>query len=602
MRKKIFIYYVILIFTGVSLTGFFASQLTRKLYEHEVVERLKITANLIKHQLSENRTKGIPFNYDDIAGKYTDILDSSLDKDKYSVSKSSAAKISRITFIDYNGNVLGESGTRYESMENHSNRKEIQQALKGVVGTDKRFSNTLKMDFIYLAVPLEFSDVLLRVAVPLTQIRLIDRVIVRYSLMGILVGLIATILLAYKFSNTLAHPINELISVSGEISRGNYKIRVDAKSDDELGDLAETFNDMAEKLENTVADITDKNLKMDSIINSMTDAIIAVDSSCRIILINTIAYQLFSLEEGSRIIGTNILELLRNNTVTSALEETLKINASTVNDITTGSEPLKILRVRTNPIKSAKGEMGNSGAILTIQDITNIKKLEQMRTEFVSNVTHELKTPLTSIRGFVETLKNGAIDDRKVAEKFLEIIDIEAERLYMLINDILQLSEIEIKQKDTNITTCKFEPLILDVFSLLQSAADKKGVELKYEAEKNLTINVNKDRVKQMLINLVDNAIKYNKSGGKVFVKASRGEGRIVITVKDTGIGIAPEHTGRIFERFYRVDKGRSRSMGGTGLGLSIVKHIVNLYNGSVSVDSQVGKGTEFIVQLPVQC
>jgi len=595
MRKKIFIYYVILIFIGVSFTGFLASHLTRRLYEHEVIERLKITADLIEHQLSDYRARGIPFNYDNMATKYADILNLSTDGDSYP-----SHRIARITFIDTNGNILGESGINYEGMENHASRREVQQALKGSVGTDKRFSSTLKMDFIYLAVPLEATGSILRVAVPLTQLKVINRIILRYSLLSMLSGIALTILLAFRFASTLTRPIKELISVSGEISQGHYLKRVNIKSDDELGELAETFNEMAEKLQNTIMDITDKNLKLDSIINSMTDAIIAVDSNYKIILINTIAYQLLSIDVNSNVIGMNILEVIRNNMVASALEQTLRTNTSTVNDITKIDESTKIFRVRTNPIKSLEGKTGNSGAVITIQDITNIKKLEQIRTEFVSNVTHELKTPLTSIRGFVETLKNGAIDNQEVAKNFLDIIDIEAERLNILINDILQLSEIETKQRDTNITTHNFEPLVMDVFSLLQSAADKKDIQLNHFIEKNLKITANRDRIKQMLINLVDNAIKYNKPAGKVIVKAFRAEGRIVISVKDTGIGIPSEHTDRIFERFYRVDKGRSRSMGGTGLGLSIVKHIVHLYNGDVRAESKVGKGTEFIIQLPV--
>ena len=226
--------------------------------------------------------------------------------------------------------------------------------------------------------------------------------------------------------------------------------------------------------------------------------------------------------------------------------------------------------------------------------------MEQIRTEFVSNVTHELKTPLTSIRGFIETLRNGAINDPDVAEKFLEIIDIEAERLYMLINDILHLSEIETKQKDNNIETYEFEPIVEEVLSILQGAADKKNVALISEVKNDIKITANRDRIKQMLINLIENGIKYNNEGGNVMISANKAEGKVIFSVKDSGIGIAKEHLPRIFERFYRVDKGRSRNMGGTGLGLSIVKHIVNLYSGDIKVNSEPGEGTEFIIKLPM--
>jgi two-component system phosphate regulon sensor histidine kinase PhoR len=228
-----------------------------------------------------------------------------------------------------------------------------------------------------------------------------------------------------------------------------------------------------------------------------------------------------------------------------------------------------------------------------------MKKLEQIRTEFVSNVTHELKTPLTSIRGFVETLRSGAVKDADVTAQFLEIIDIEVERLTMLINDILQLSEIENNHSDTNIGTHNLTDIITEVISILQSSADKKSIKLTVEAAPKIAIQANRDRIKQMLINLIDNAIHYNVENGSVRIKAVKAEGRLVISVADSGIGIAQQHLSRIFERFYRVDKGRSRNMGGTGLGLSIVKHIVNLYDGDIQVESEPGMGTRFIVQLP---
>lgn len=227
--------------------------------------------------------------------------------------------------------------------------------------------------------------------------------------------------------------------------------------------------------------------------------------------------------------------------------------------------------------------------------------MEQIRTEFVSNVTHELKTPLTSIRGFVETLKNGAIEDTSVAVKFLDIIDIEAERLYTLINDILQLSEIEAMQKDEGIIEMDLRQIIDEVVLILKSSADKKNITLEVSSTPSqIQVIANRNRIKQMLINLIDNAIKYNVENGKVDIKVEKHNGNTIISIKDTGIGIPKIHHSRIFERFYRVDKGRSRNMGGTGLGLSIVKHIVNLYSGDINIISEPGKGTEFVVKLPL--
>ena len=356
---------------------------------------------------------------------------------------------------------------------------------------------------------------------------------------------------------------------------------------------------MTLKLEENMTQMTDKSIKIDSIIDSMPSGIIAVDTHSRIILINSIACETFDIINNPGIIGVNIIELIRNNKINLLLNESIEKNVSLVNEIFLSSPSEKVLRIYTNPIKTKTSESINSGGLLFMQDITSIRKLEQIKTEFVSNVTHELKTPLTSIRGFIETLRGGAINDTDVSERFLEIIDIEAERLYTLINDILQLSEIETKQNDTNIETYTLKPIVEEIFSILQGTAEKNGITLVYDISDKLKIVANRNRIKQMLINLVDNGIMYNCPNGNVRIHAYKAAGKVVITVKDTGIGIPPDHLPRIFERFYRVDRGRSRSMGSTGLGLSIVKHIVNLYIGDIKVYSQPGKGTEFIISLP---
>lgn len=586
---------MVLVLIGISVTGFFVSEFEQRLYKNEVEQRLRLTAALIDHQMSDAIKNGEKVDLNQITKSYSEIL-----------SKSSTAtgtaldKESRVTFVDYEGKVLGESDTNYQNMENHLHRKEIQEAIKGNIGEDIRVSKTLKMEFLYVAMPATSIKAILRVSVPLIQIEKINHTIWFYCIIGILTGFLLTSLLAWSFSTSVTKPVNELIGVSKQISGGNYTKRADVRSNDELGQLARTFNEMAEELDRTVADLTDKNIKFDSILNSMTNGFLAVDSSFRIILVNTIACQLFNIGDENAIIGVKLVEVVRNHMINELLAQTINKGISLTNEINIGVPGEKVFRVYTNPIRSRSNPGANTGGILTIHDITNLKKLEQIRTDFVSNVTHELKTPLTSIRGFVETLRGGAINDGDVAEKFLEIIDIEAERLYMLINDILQLSEIETRQMDTDLGRHNIKGIIEEVIAILHINAEKKKVSLKVDADERVNILVNRDRIKQMIINLVDNAINYNVENGSVTVTAFRVEGRLVITVKDTGIGIAQQHLSRIFERFYRVDKGRSRNMGGTGLGLSIVKHIVNLYNGDIKVESKPGKGTEFIIQLPV--
>lgn len=596
MKKRIFRYYVILVIIGVLVTGFFTSQLAQMFYKYEVEEKLKNTANLIKYQVHENTVSGThPIDYNKLAGTYAGILNSENQHDMSQADSTHA----RITFINYNGVVLGESETDFHSMDNHLYRKEVQEALKGNIGQDTRFSKSLKVDFLYLAVPLTSEKIIVRISVPLIQLKKIDKIIMIYTALGILLGLLLTIVLALRFSSTITRPVNELISVSQEIAAGNFSKRASTGTNDEIGQLASAFNETASKLEKTLADMTDKNLKVNSIINSMIDGIVAIDSSYRVLLINNTACEMFGIKNGPGVLGINIIELVRNNQINSILTETVQKNIPQVSEVVIGPPTDKIYRVYTTPIISQTTDPINSGGIATIHDITNLKKLEQIRTEFVSNVTHELKTPLTSIRGYIETLRSGAINDKAVSEKFLDIIDIESERLYTLINDILQLSEIETKQMDSNIQTHHLKTTVEEVFSILSGVADKKGVTLNFEVDDKLMITANRDRIKQMLINLIDNGIKYNVENGYVHIKAFKEKGKVVFIIKDSGIGIAEEHIQRIFERFYRVDKGRSRNMGGTGLGLSIVKHIVNLYSGNIRVNSRVGEGTEFIIQLP---
>lgn len=594
MRRKVFLSYIILVVIGISITGYFSLQVAQRYYTQEVNEKLENTARMIEYHLTQDLSEGNPIDYPDAASQYARVLNQASAKAAFG-----AKEYSRVTFVDYKGNVLGESDTNYTGMENHLERKEIQEALQGKTGMDIRTSKTLNTDFLYLAITMEANRTIIRVAMPLPQLNKIGHEILLYSFIGILTGLVLTVLLAFKFSSSLTRPIGDLIFVLKEISLGNYSKRVEIKSRDELGTLALSFNAMAAQLEKIVSEMKDKNIKFDSIINSMTSGIIAVDNNFKVLLINSIASDIFGIKHGPGTVGINLVELVRNSRVNDLLKETIDKNTSLLKEVSVGSPENKVLRIYTNPIRPNITSALNSGGVAVIQDVTSIKKLEQIRTEFVSNVTHELKTPLTSIRGFIETLRSGASEDKDILGKFLEIIDIEAERLYMLINDILQLSEIETKQQDTNIATYDLEPIIGEIVSILSGVAEKKDIQLTAQCDAGLKITANRDRIKQMLINLIDNGIKYNKSNGSVAVKAWKTEGKVIISVKDTGIGIAPSHLPRIFERFYRVDKGRSRNMGGTGLGLSIVKHIVNLYNGDIKVNSEPGKGTEFIIQLP---
>lgn len=332
------------------------------------------------------------------------------------------------------------------------------------------------------------------------------------------------------------------------------------------------------------------------IVNSISNGIIAVDKNLKTILVNPFACSILDIPSEQHILNIKIQDIINDEGICNLLEKSIIEDCSFSEEVTLDNNS-KILSITINPIKSDSNIIG---AVLFIQDITKMRNLEKIGQEFVSNVSHELKTPLTSIRGFIETLKNGAINDHAVAYKFLDIIDIEAERLFFLINDILALSEIETMKQDANLSSINLEEIISDSVTVLQGQAEKKNISINYDIEPNLKLKVSKHKLMQLVLNLMDNSIKYSPDYSWIKINARKSANSIIISFKDSGIGISKEHQTRIFERFYRVDKGRSRSLGGTGLGLSIVKHIVDIYNGTITLNSEVGKGTEFIVTFPV--
>lgn len=591
MKKQLLISYLIIVITSILVIGVLVSYLEQNLYKEETINKLHNILILSDQSLMIQKEAKLRTDFNVEATR----LASSL---VLSEEEKNLSEHIRVTFINLKGVVIGESQTDFKKMENHANRKEFIQALSGGVGTDIRNSKTLMIDFIYVAMKLKSYETVLRVSVPMTHIRGLNNMIWIYLLFGVGAGILLTLILGYQFSLRITYPVKKLIEATKEIESGKYNQRVSIESKDELGQLGENFNMMAEKLEGTVEELVDKNLKFDAIMNSIVNAIIAVDSNFKIILANKVSRTLFNISIKEELLGKNFPEVIRNNQILNLLTDTIENNSSIVKEIVIGVNDEKTLRIYSNPISGGAVPVTKGGIIL-VQDITEIRKLEQIRTEFVSNVTHELKTPLTSIRGFVETLRNGAIEDTVVSGKFLEIIDIEAERLYMLINDILQLSEIEHRQSDYNISKNNLKLIAEEVISILEGLAAKKNVSLELVCPQDVFMEVNRDRLKQMFINLIENAVKYNVDKGKVTIEIIKTLDSINISVEDTGIGIPKEHLTRVFERFYRVDKGRSRSMGGTGLGLSIVKHIVNLYNGDIKVVSNLEKGTSFSLRFP---
>lgn len=586
MKKKILKYYLLLIVFVLVLTVIFTTQISKRYYKSEVENKLESIGISIQYYLLQHSSSS-PIDYNQLAEDFAN---------NYNQSITSPNDSLRVTFIDLNGKVLGDSEANYTTMENHTSRKEVQEALLGIIGKDYRSSATLDFDLLYMAIPVKQLGLIVRISIPLTKLSIIDRITWSYSALIILSALVISVIVSLRIAETVIRPLNDIIHASKEISEGNYSKSILVSSKDEVGQLALQFNEMASKLDKTIFDLNNKKIEVESIVQSITYGIVAVDNNLKILLINHAAFNILNLDSTTMVTGDILSQHIRNNRINLLLKESIEKNTSLECEINFDE---KELLIKTSPIRISNQSVANSGWIISIQDITKVRKLEKLRTEFVSNVTHELKTPITSIRGFIETLKNGAINNKDVSLRFLDIIDIEAERLYELINDILCLSEIENKDSDTDIESIDLYSIINVIFEILQNTAKEKNIALINNISEKNIIRANRNRMKQLILNLVDNAVKYNVPNGSVTLDAQKVGGKIIIYVRDTGIGIPPEHIPRIFERFYRVDKGRSRDMGGTGLGLSIVKHIVNLYNGVINVNSEVGKGTEFIIQLP---
>lgn len=493
----------------------------------------------------------------------------------------------RETLIDKNGNVLSDSQVDEETMDNHNARLEVIDARVYGSGYSIRYSNSTKMDMMYFAT--SFGDgYIVRSAVPMESVSLAEWRYVRLYIVAMLSSLLITFLFSSRLARVLVKPIRELEDSTHRISQGDLHERVNVYSGDEIGDLAATFNNMADKLENSFKDTTQKQTELEAVLKSMDSGVIAVDRNFKVMLMNPYAKKIFGISRD--IMGEKLLNTIRD----FELEDIIR-NKQHQSELTIFWPEKRELKIKTADIMYGTENMGT---VAVIHDITDIKKLENMRSQFVTNVTHELKTPLTSIKGFAETLKY--VEDSETREKFLTIINDEAERLSRLISDILTLSQIEQKR------TFRSEPIDVDsevnqVIMLLKNMAESKNITIKKEGESVNGLYGDPDLFKQMLINLVDNAVKYSGTGTAVVITSAVENGICVLSVSDNGAGIPEEHLKRLFERFYRADGARSREQGGTGLGLAIVKHIALSFKGTVEVDSVYGRGSKFTVKLPLK-
>ncbi len=492
----------------------------------------------------------------------------------------------RLTVIRTDGSVAYDTDAAIDGMDSHLERQEVQQALSSGAGSANRRSDTTGKTYKYVAKAVG-NGLVVRVSMDFDYSTVALGQVAVYILFAAVLGFALAALASFWVSRRFTRPILALADFARRAGQPGAQLNI-MEFDDELRMLADEFNAMTAQLHDTIDKLHLQSAQTAAVLDSMNSALLAIDQNNRILLINHRAAELLGLPSDA-IAGRDVYEMLRVSPIRSFLES--------------GEEDGKlqyrggIYRLSSSPIGDA-GEV--LGRVILITDVTKMTELESMRTDFVSNVSHELKTPLTSIRGFIETLKEGGIEDKKVAYQFLDIIDIEARRLQNLINDILKLSKIETMKSEQERTAFQIKDVAEEVAVLLQDAANEKNLTISIDDQLGRPVYANRDRIKQILINLTGNAVEYNRPGGKVDIQL-RAEGEnAVIAVSDTGIGIAAKHLPRLFERFYRVDTARSRTGGSTGLGLSIVKHIAALYGGSASVESEEGIGSTFTVKLPI--
>lgn len=515
----------------------------------------------------------------------------------------------RVTYIRVDGKVLGDSDHDPQTMENHLSRPEVIEAQQtGQAGHSTRYSDTTGKNMLYVAVPVVIGGKtvgFLRLAMELTEVESAIRQVWFVLAIGLLIVFVIAALISYRVAYNLTRPIELITHAAQQITDMNYKYRITVSKRDEIGQLGDAINRMADSLQLQMQRISENESRLGSVLENMISGVVMVDKDGKIGLVNKSAEEILGFS-AAELLGKNFDEARQQYEFTQLIQECIDAGEHIRDEMIFYYPMERILEINLSPI-AAYGEDW-AGLLIVLHDITAVRRLERMRSEFVANVSHELKTPIAAVKGFAETLLAGALNDKETARSFLQIIFDESERLNRLIGDILELSKIESKR-----IPLQFSPVHVDTFlegcvNVMRTEGKKKAIELTLQSAPDLYMEADEDRLRQIVINLLSNGINYTPEGGKVKLRAesfaSGAEGsepdRVRLIISDTGIGIPKKDLPRIFERFYRVDKARSRSSGGTGLGLSIVKHLVELHKGTIRVESEVGLGSTFIIELPI--
>jgi len=508
----------------------------------------------------------------------------------------------RMTLMKADGKVLADSNHNASEMDNHSHREEVSDALQYGIGKSTRSSDTQHENMLYVAIPVtnkaSGETYVLRLAISLEEVDQSISSLTVVLVVGLLILFVIAALISYRIALGLTKPLEKITQVAKKIRNMDYRARVEVKKNDEIGELGNAINAMADSLQIQMARIRENENHLQSVLSNMINGVVMMDSSGSILIMNDRAEQILGIS-ASKLIGKHYREIKQQYELSQLIMEGFDTRKHIHEEITFYYPEERLLELNLVPIYQSHGT-DFSGILLVLQDVSAIRRLERMRSEFVANVSHELKTPIAAVKGFAETLLGGAVKDEETANSFLQIIYDESERLNRLIGDILELSKIESRRVPLILSPVDISSFMSDTIAILEVSAKRKHINVNLQSPQELYMEGDEDRLRQIFVNLLSNAIAYTPEGGSVDVSISLTEQEQVrIEIADTGIGIPEKDVPRIFERFYRVDKARSRGSGGTGLGLSIVKHLVEMHKGVIAVQSEVGKGTTFTLEFP---
>ncbi len=552
-----------------------------------------------RKQVAENLTALALFSGEQVRDRFDT---GNLDYLNNTATKLGSKSPARITLILPDGTVAGESAKSREQMENHRDRPEVKVAIEeGRTGQSIRFSASVRKVMLYVAVPVYRDNTLVgvvRTAMPLLRMNEVLSGMERSLFWGGAVILLLAALLSLFVSRRISKPLESIRRGAEQFAAGDFSYRLHSLGSAEVGALAETMNQMAAQLEERLQTVSKERNQREAVLSSMVEGVLAVDTDGQIISLNKAAAQFFNVFQPETAAGRSIEEVFRNVKLQRFVAEVLEGQETRECELVIQNHQAYYLQARGTNLLGAQNR--RIGAVVVFNDVSRLRRLENLRRDFVANVSHELKTPITSIKGFVETLLDGAINDPVEAERFLKIVAKHADRLNAIIEDLLMLSRLEQGGKEgMDMQPAGLCGLMNSAVEVCAQRAAEKNITIRVECSEDLTAIVNPPLIEQALINLIGNAVKYSANGKTVVVSARTERGGVVLSVKDHGYGIEKEHLERLFERFYRVDKGRSRQEGGTGLGLSIVKHIAQAHGGTVSVQSRYGEGSTFSVFIP---